>query len=257
MSAGAAAAALGTVGSVNAKDKAESLPLEAINNKFHNAVKDDGAAGAKDGFEGFGLNPIVQKSQDFKVNEIPDDDSDVTPQYSYKDPKESNSELITSLSTYDGDVVLGVSMILRGCATTFRNSWFVDDAIGIGFNDSDWADVGEPAVTASTDHTARFTQSDVASNALAGTVDIVNQDGGVATCDAIPKATVSLTGQFRLRDGGEPTTLWGSYSHTFGYEPTGTIQSIEGGRGGISLNLKLGASTYWSIADPSDPEDVL
>lgn len=115
-----------------------------------------------------------------------------------------------------------------------------------------------PTVSATHDHTARFTASDVDDDALAGTITIENHDdNGAASSDSLPEASASLTGRFRLRDDGEPTSLWGTYTHTYSPVPGGTIDSVSGGYGGLEVETSFRSAEVWSIADSTDPQQWL
>lgn len=262
-------ASLSAIGAASARRRAGGPSTETVGEAFHRGVVEDGADGARDNLRDLGLETNVEASQAFQVNENPQvstvrghsgSGSDVEGQMVYSDPKNSDSELVVGASPdpdKDDEVWMAAGMSLRDDKATVRNSWWCDDAIGIGYVDSDWAPVGTPSVGATEDHTARFTTEDVADNALAGTVNIVNHTGPQATWDSLPDAGASLTGKFHLRDGGEPSTLWGSYTHTFAGSPTSAITGISGGRGGISVDVSFGAAKAWSIAHPSDPRDDL
>jgi len=262
-----ALAALGTVGKASASNQRKGLSTEAVHQKIHSGAQRDGVEGVKQALDTPRLDSVVQQSEDFElasqneVKEVVGDESDVSADYAYEDPEDSDSEISVSVYTdmfTDDEVFVTASMNLRGCSRTFRNAWFIENAIGLIFIDQDWAPMGESRVSASQDHSARFTEENVADEARAATVDIDNHSStGGATCGSLPDATVSLTSHFRLRSGGEPTTIWGSYSHTIAPDPWGAIQGIDGGSNGISVSTSYGATTYWSIGDPVDPEDVL
>jgi len=133
------------------------------------------------------------------------------------------------------------------------------DAIGIGFNTNDWAAVGEPSIEATNRHDARYTTDDVAKDALAGTVKLQNhvdrRELEAPPSERFPPSGITLTGEFRLRDDKVPSTLWGSYTHTWALKPSSTIKSISGGKGGLGVEVAFGASKCWSLAKPSDPRD--
>ena len=257
---------LGALETVSARNRSSELSTEEVGEAFYEGMLENGVDGARRALESLGLDPAVEATQDFQMTsdeesismgEDTGDDGEVSPQYSYGDPKHSDSELVVGVSNAPGhdDVWVAVGMTLDGCKTTVRNSWWCPDAIGIGYAPSDWAPMGEPAVHAGRQHEARFTTDDVSDDALAGTVNINGPDLiDPITCDVLPTAGVNLTGRFRLRDGREPSTVWGSYTHTIG-APTSTIKGISGGYGGLGVDLTLDASTVWSIAHPSDPED--
>ncbi|NGM68466.1 hypothetical protein G6M89_05485 [Natronolimnobius sp. AArcel1] len=93
-------------------------------------------------------------------------------------------------------------------------------------------------------------------DALAGTVNIeANSPAGDGFSEEdLPEGYVALTGRFRLRDGGEPTTVWGSYTHTYSTTPGGAIEKITGGASGIGVELNTRAQTAWSIGESAAPE---
>lgn len=199
---------------------------------------------------GLGLDPDV-------TADTLEEDEVLSPDRIYGDPSNSDSELTVAVSDnyYEEDsVYITVMMDLRNDKIILRNSWWCDDAIGVGFNKSDWAAMGEPSVYATTDHEADFTAQNVSDDALAGTVDIKRQDS-LSGAQILPDATVSLTGEFKLRDGGEPTILWGTYSHTVAPSPSGSIKSISGGYGGLGLTVSLSSEVIWSQANPQDPSN--
>lgn len=257
-----ALASLGAVGTVSANRRKEALSTEAAHQVFHAGVNRNGADGARGALENLGLDPTIESTQDFELGD--EDDQEVTPEWAYDDPEDSDSELLVSVTDhwdYDDEVYVSIAMRLRDCTYTVRNSWWIDDAIGVGFIESDWAPMGEPAVSATQEHTARYTEEDVASDALAGTVNIVDHADWYTGCDtgedSLPDATVTLSGRFRLRATGEPSTLWGSYSHTIAAEPYGAIDGITGGYGGISVSTSNLATSAWSIAHPMNPDEEL
>ncbi|WP_018258014.1 hypothetical protein [Halomicrobium katesii] len=263
-------ATVGATGAVTAQRQSQKPTTDVVGEAFHQGLVRNGSEGATRALEGFRLEPSVEATREFQVNEDVQADveaetndtateQDVEPEYTYNDPENSDSELVVGVSDAGGDEVwVAVGMTLEGLNRTIRNSWWCDDAIGIGYINGDWAPVGEPSVGATERHSAKFTSDDVAQDALAGTVDIVNHnDFGAAAGDSLPSASASLTAKFRLRDDGEPSTIWGSYTHTFAGSPTSSIQGISGGAGGLSVNLSLGAANAWSIAHPTDPADKL
>lgn len=261
------ALALGGIGTATARRSGNGPSKEAFHNTFHNAIQRGGAEEARRALDNLGVDAVVKEAQSFDVaseeelEEVLGGDSDVTPEKAYEDPRDSDSTLHVSVGSVSGEedqVWVATSMSLDGCSKTIRNSWWIQDAIGVGFIDQDWAAMGKPTVAASQEHTARFTEEDVANDALAGTVTIENhREDNTASCDSIPPAGATLTGEFRLRDGGEPSTIWGSYSHTIAPDPWGSLGTITGGVGGIQVSTSAGATTYWSIADPIDPEPYL
>lgn len=266
LSSAGALAAFGGTHIASAQSQRDELTTAEVSQAFQKGIMEDGEAGARQAWEELGLDPAIEVTQDFQVNTDRDQfrpestgGNNVRTEAVYEDPKQSDSKLLAGVSKAgQNEVWMAVAMKLRGCNNTIRNSWWCPDAIGIGYNPSDWAAMGEPTVNATKDHTARFTTEDVSQDALAGTVTIKNHNwSGGAGCGAIPEAAANLTGRFKLRDGGEPTTLWGSYTHTFSYSPSGTIKSISGGSGGLGVSLTLDSTPAWSIAHPSDPEDVL
>ncbi|MGQ3330621.1 hypothetical protein [Halorubrum sp. FL23] len=138
-------------------------------------------------------------------------------------------------------------MLLDGYTPTVRNSWWVDDAIIISYIQQDWAPVGVPTVEADDLLNAEFTTEDVKEDAVAGTVEI-------ETYGAIDSPRlVSLVSDFKLRDSGEPSRIWGGYSHNIAPEPTGSIKSISGGGQGISVELSVGAAAHFNPASATDP----
>lgn len=242
-------AALGVVGQASADDA--KVTKEEINQAAVRGNERNGSTGIKRELMSLGLNPDV-------TTDTLGSDNVVSPDRIYGDPSSSDSELTVSVSdNYQDDYVyVSVTMDLKSDKYIIRNSWWCDDAIGIGFNKSDWAAMGEPAVSATTEHDAGFTAQNVSDDALAGTVDIKRQDldfeGAI-----LPDATVSLTGEFKLREGGEPTTLWGTYSHTVAPSPSGSIKSISGGYGGLGLTVSLSSAVIWSQANPQDASSKL
>ena len=248
-----------TVGTVSGSGRNGGFSSETINKRVLSGVDDNGAEGARQVLEGLGLNPTV-KTKRLKSATRGDsgDEQQITPEYVYGKPENNGTSIIVAASpatSSDDEVWMTVSMKLEDPKHKMRNSWWCPDAIGIGFTKSDWAPMGTPTVNATDDHTAKYTAEDVADDALAGTVNIKNHTGGIAIGEALPDASVTLTGKFRLRDRGEPSTLWGSYTHTYSYIPGGEIDSISGGYGGLSIDLNTRASTVWSIANSADPED--
>ena len=253
-----ALAALSTVGNVSANNRDAEPSVEAINRTFQRAVVRDGPEGAEQALEKFGLEGTVEASQDFELAKDEESEDEANTQNKYGDPTETDSTLdvgVFSASDTEDEVYVTAHMILRDSQAITRNAWWADDAIGIGFIHQDWAPVGTPSVTATTDHTAKFTTEDVDDDALAATVDIERQ--GWEYPDNLPDSSVSLSGKFRLRSGGIPSTMWGSYAHTIAWEPDGAIEGISGGTGGIEVQTKAGTSTAWSIAHPVDPEEEL
>jgi len=122
-----------------------------------------------------------------------------------------------------------------------------------------WAAMGEPSVEATNRHDVRFTTEDVDDDALAGTVNLRDQYDGrppALPSERFPPSSITLTGEFRLNDG-IPSTLWGSYTHTWAINPSSTIKTISGGKGGLGVELEFGASKCWSLAKPSDPRDYV
>lgn len=256
-----ALATTGIAATGTARRAKQAPSRDEINEAFRRGVASDGADGARANLEDLGLDPQVSETSNFQFHEKEADtkrasESTASAQWTYEDPDGGDSKLVTSLtdldSWKDGDVVLSVAMHLDGCNAALRNSWWVDDAIGIGYKDQDWAPVGEPSVSVDSPHSAKFTEEDVSDDALAGTIDTY-RDYNDARCDTLPEATASLTGEFKLRPGGVKSTLWGSYTHTVAASPSGVIEGIEGGRGGISVSLSFSASKAWSIAKPEDP----
>ncbi|WP_155119352.1 hypothetical protein [Halomicrobium katesii] len=261
-------AALSTVGTASAARRTHGLSKQKVNKAFHRGIIQDGAAGARANLEDLGIeDPTVKSHNDFNVQTDPetlteedDDAGRISPEHKYGDPENTDSKLFVSQHNVDGSddkVRVSVGMALRDPTMTLGHAYWCDDAIGVGYNSSDWAPVGNPVVRASKDHSARFTSDDVADDALAGTVKIHNHDKGALNPDPLPRATATLSGVFRLRDGKVPTTLWGSYNHTTSVSPTSAIESITGGKGGLSLQISPEAQKVWSIADSVDPREEL
>lgn len=259
LSAGALTAA--SIGTVSGSSRNEGLSTEVVNERVLSSVDDNGAEGAKQALEDLGLNPTIKtKSLKSARQEETGDEQQVSPEYVYGNPENNGTSIIVAASPAtgnDNEVWMSVSMKLEDPKHKMRNSWWCPDAIGIGFTKSDWAPMGTPSVNATADHTAKYTADDVADDALAGTVNIKNHAGGIGIGEALPGASVNLTGKFRLRDGGEPSTLWGSYTHTYSPTPGGGINSITGGYGGLDVEVNLRSDKVWSIARPTDPEDDL
>ncbi|MFC6953018.1 hypothetical protein [Halorubellus litoreus] len=262
ISSAGALAALGTTGIAAATKRPDELTAEEVSEAFQDGVVNNGAAGARKNWEELGLNPVVEESQDFEIHDNtglhttagPDEGSEVSPQYKYGDPKNTDSKLISGVSDAgDGKVWMSVAMKLTDPQRSWGNASWVKDGIGIGYIAKDWAPIGEPVVNATEPHSARFRSEDVSQDARAGTVNIKNPGGD----DLYPDASANITAKFELRPDKIPTTLWGSYSHTKALSPGSNIKSVTGGAGGIELNLDLGASTAWSIAYPSDPSDFV
>lgn len=247
--AGSSLAALGVAGQASADEV--KLTKEKINQAAVRGNERNGSTGIERELMSLGLDP------DVTADTLEEDDV-LSPDRIYGDPSNSNSELTVSVmdSYQDNTVYTAVTMDLRGAKFIISNSWWCDDVIGVGFNKSDWAPMGEPSVSATTDHEADFTAQNVANDALAGTVNIKRQDT-LSGDPILPDATVSLTGEFKLRDGGEPTTLWGTYSHTAAPSPSGSIQSISGGYGGLELTVSLSSQVIWSQANPQDPSSKI
>lgn len=229
------------------------------------AMADD-PDGVEQALTEIGLDPTVVSTavSEGDLTEAADESTDgptTSPDYVYGDPDSSNTELTVATSPVYGEsnqVWATVSIALEDAKYPFRNSWWCPDAIGFGFNDSDWAGVGEPNVQASDGHNAKFTAEDVAQDALAGTIELKDRTPTVGDpVDYLPDAVASLTGKFELRDGGVATTVWGSYTHTFAPEPSGAIDSISGGSGGLGVTVSLSAAKAWSKAQPTDPSESL
>ncbi|MBO4247401.1 hypothetical protein IL252_06135 [Halomicrobium sp. IBSBa] len=267
MAAGSVAA-LSTVGTVSAARRTHGLSKQKVNKAFHRGIIQDGAAGARANLEDLGIeDPTVKSHNDFSVQTDPetlaeetDDAGRVSPEYKYGDPENTDSKLYVSQHNVDGSddkVRVSVGMALRDQKLTAGHAFWCDDAIGVGYNNSDWAPVGNPVVRASKDHSARFTSDDVGDDALAGTVNIKDHYEVDGQQTSLPSATATLSGVFRLRDGKVPSTLWGSYNHTLSISPSGAISDISGGKGGISVGLNTEARKAWSIADSVDPRNEL
>lgn len=233
--------------------------VETIHEAARRGVSEDGLAGGKENLEDLGLDVGGSSSSDFDLGETPKvPQKRASAQYTYGDPTEGEGELHVlhtgAGSVYRGDVIISVTMDLEGCSPAVRNSWWIDDGIGVGFNPKDWGIVGEPEVSADYPHTGHFTSSNVADDALAGTIDInLEDDRGVGGCSAFaPPSAATLTGNFKARSTDVVSSLWGSYEHTFSPTPGDSINSISGGAGGISLGLGYSGGTAWSIAEPVD-----
>lgn len=261
-------ASLGSIGTVSAASQSQQRSLKTVNETVHTAALENGAEGAEAALEDLGSNATTEQIE-IRDDETAeghesnlDDSSDpvITPDYVYGDPDESASALTVSSfprTGRDNEIFVSMNMVLRSARHAVRNSWWAPDIIGIGFNERDWAPVREPLLNASEDHTARFTADNVDSDALAGTVNIRNHNRFIVSTSSLPDAIVTLSGQFRLRDNAVPTTLWGSYVHTFAPEPTGSIRGITGGIGGIEVETKTATSVAWSKAQPTNPENAL
>lgn len=254
-------ATLGTVGMVGASAETSELSKKAVTEAFHDGMMEEGASGARQALEILGLDPIVETTQDFQMGGT-ENDGEVTTQLHYGDPKGSDSELIVGLSNAPGagNVYMTVAMFLDAPSDSLRQAMYCPDAIGIGFNTSDWAAMGEPSIEATNRHDARYTTDDVAKDALAGTVNLRNhvdrREPGAPPSEKFPPSGITLTGEFRLRNG-LPTSLWGSYTHTWAYHPHAGIKTISGGKGGLGIEVSRGASKCWSLAKPSDPRDYV
>ncbi len=255
-------ATISTIGTVSASKRDTELSTEKVNREFLSGITENGARGAKQALEDLGLDPTVEESK-LANRDVSEDDQQVSPQYVYGDPEDTDSSLVVSSSPAigsDPEVWMSVSMFLEDPKYTLRNSWWCPDAIGVGYNANDWAAVGEPSVRATHDHTAKYTAEDVADDALAGTVELKDHSDkqyGSGASDRLPDATVGLTGKFKLREDKVPTTLWGSYTHTFSPDPTGSIKNISGGKNGLGVEVSLSAAKAWSKALPTDPKDDL
>jgi hypothetical protein len=250
---------LGTAGLVGARTESTTPSIEEVNQAFHDGMMAGGASGARRALEDLDLDPKVDATRDFQMGEKKDAGT-VTPQLHYGGPKDSDSELVVGLSNAPGpdNVYMTVAMFLDSPADSVRHAMYCPDAIGIGFNQKHWAAMGEPSIEATNRHDARFTAHDVAKDALAGTVKLRDQYDGrppALPSERFPPSGITLTGEFRLMDGGVPSQLWGSYTHTWALKPSSTIKSISGGKGGLGVEVAFGASKCWSLAKPSDPRD--
>lgn len=261
-------ASFGSIGTTSAATQSEMLSLQTVDETVHTAALENGAEGAKAALESLGPNVAAEQieirddepSEEHESNLADGTNGTITPEYIYSDPNESASALTVSSfprTGKDDEIIVSMNMVLRGARHAIRNSWWAPDVIGIGFNERDWAPVREPLLSVSEDHTARFTADNVDSDALAGTVNIRNHNRFIASTSSLPDAIVTLSGQFKLRDNAVPTTLWGSYVHTFAPEPTGSIRGITGGVGGIEVETKTATSVAWSKARPTNPEGAL
>jgi hypothetical protein len=253
-------ATLGTVGMVGASAEPSELSKKAVNEAFHDGMMEGGASGASQALEALGLDPTVKTTRDFQMGDA-GNEGEVTTQLHYGDPEHSDSELVVGLSNAPGadNIYMTVAMFLDSPTDSFRHAMYCPDAIGIGFNKSHWAAMGEPSIEATNQHDARFTTEDVADDALAGTVKLRDQYDGrppALPSERFPPSGITLTGEFRLLDG-VPTTLWGSYTHTWAIKQSSTIKTISGGKGGLGVELEFGASKCWSLAKPSDPRDYV
>jgi len=254
-----ALATLSTVGTICASAEGSAPSKSVVNQAFHDGMMEDRADGAKRALEELGLDPTVETTRDFQTGDT-EDDAAVTPQLHYGDPKDSDSELILGLSNAQGadNVYMTVAMFLDSPSDSLRQTMYCPDAIGIGFNSNDWAAMGKPSIEATNRHDARYTTDDVAKDALAGTVNLQNhvdrREPGAPPSEKFPSSGITLTGEFRLRDG-LPTSLWGSYTHTWAFHPYAGIKTISCGKGGLGIEVSRGASKCWSLAKPSDPRD--
>ncbi len=243
--------------------KSQEPTIKEVQKAVARGIDDSGPKGGKEAMQDLGIDARVQTTQDFQVNEHALEtvekgakDGEFHAEYAFEDPRDSDSEfsLITGDAASEEEVYITPHMHLDGCSTTTRNSWWVDDAIGVGFTGEDWAEVGEPSVTIDDPHEARFTSENVEDDATAGTISI---EADEAVCASLESGDAFLTAKYRLREDKVPSTLWGSYSHTIGGSPYSSIESISGGKGGLGLSLSFSGNTYWSIAKPFDPEEYL
>lgn len=260
LSAGALAttSAVGTVGA----RRDEGLSPKEVNKEFLSGTSEDGVKGAKQALEDLGLDPTVNsKSLGSVKQKKSKDEEQVSSQGMYGKPEDTDSELIVSVSPTDGndpEIWMSLSMKLKDPKHSIRHSWFCPDAIGFGYIDKDWGPKGTPGVSVTQDHTAKYTTEDVADNALAGTVNLENHydryEDSADPEEALPEATASMTSKFELRKDKIPTTIWGTYTHTYSPTGGGGIDKIAGGYKGLDVELNFRAAKAWSIAKPVDPE---
>ncbi|WP_141551725.1 twin-arginine translocation signal domain-containing protein [Natrinema sp. CBA1119] len=172
---------------------------------------------------------------------------------------ESDSELnviFSELSEYNR-ILCTVNMKLDGVNSSVRSPTFVPDVIGVGFDENVWTTVGTPNVQAmamSDDgyHDAEFWPGSIDGGGLAAEVHL---DWGPNGGGLPPTSYISL--QCELVTNGTAGTIWGSYKHTWSWDPIGgAIKSITGG-GPIGVDLDAGTSVLWDEMIPEDPEPAL
>lgn len=240
--------ALGTVGSAVA-----AQPQEGIESKIIESFKENQSEGVENLLDSRGIHYGMSTVKETHIIED-DADSDVSPAWAYS---EASSELnmVVSERPEDNRVLLTVNMALEGPESLWRRDVrFVDDVIGIGFDENTWTSIGSPNVVAipsdSGDTVAEFWTGSVDGGGLPAIVNLHETTGG------LPSETyVSL--QTDLETEGAPGTLWGYYEHTKGLNVSGNIKPIGMGAGPFTVNLSFDATTEWEQVDNIDPEPYL
>lgn len=246
-------ASIGLVGTASADDRENDTPsADELNAEIRRAFEAGDTDGVRRLLEGQELEYDLTTTT--VPEPEPEDDVEFGIQSRYS---QSNSELSTVVSsaTRDDRVWLTVHMSLDGTPERFREAQYIDDVIGIGFNNDHWSTVGQPYLSITDEydaHSAHFYSDSLSEGGLAAFVDL-----GPNPIGRLPeRAHVTLQTQLRNLDG-IPGTLWGSYEHTWGFSSTGSIDSVSGGVGPLSIELSISAQTAWDTAVSVDPAPYL
>ncbi|MFC6904846.1 hypothetical protein [Halalkalicoccus tibetensis] len=249
-------ASVGLVGTASADERANDTPsADELNAEIRRTFKAGDTDRVRRLLEGQELEYDLTTTTVTEPEPASDADFGIQSRYS-----ESNSELSTVVTsaTRNNCVWFTVNMSLDSTHNRFRNARHVDDVVGIGFNDDHWSIIGQPYISVTDDydvHSADFYSDSLSQGGLAGLVDL-REAGQGPFPDRLPEqAYVTLQAQLQNLDD-VPGTLWGSYEHTWASTSFGSISSISGGTGPLSVDLSV-ASTAWDIADPADPKRAL
>ncbi|WP_226006628.1 twin-arginine translocation signal domain-containing protein [Natrinema salinisoli] len=185
------------------------------------------------------------------------DDSQIGPAANHYTESDSEMNVILSELPEHNRILCSANMMLEGLEDSFRSPTFVPDIIGVGFDDNVWTTIGTPTVRAMADekdgyHEAEFWPGTIDGGGVAAEV---NLDWGPNGGGFPPSSYISL--QCELATDGTPGTIWGSYKHTWSWDPvSGAIDNITGG-GPIGVMLDTGTSVLWDEMIPKDSEPAL
>lgn len=240
---------IGTVGAT--KNREHGVPLDKhnqIRERVWEAFKASGYDGVKKVLDKEEMTYELGKATLGEPDEGP-----VSPQYKFD---KDDSQLLCNvypMAAEDRIFVQALMKLRTMSSGGYRDAAFLNDVIGITYNDDHWSKVGQPTKYGSGVNGVEWYSQSVEDGGLAAEVDIPEGP----SWSMMEETNVYLETQLENLDG-VAGQVWASYDHTNAVRGgIGNIVSVSGGVGPLEVDLGFSAGKYWDLYKASGTDDAL
>lgn len=240
----------GTMFTTTASASSSKSTLEQIDQEVFEAYIEDGEDAVAEVMNDRGLNyKISSKSKELEMEESSDsgfqtqghytEASSNVSVYAFEDPEADNRIRVQTIANIDG--------LDQG----FGYANWAEDLVSITYNSSHWTNVGESSL--------RINPGSI------GSVDLFpgSIDGGgisaVVDLDLLPVDGFNVLLAQSLENGtGTPAPVYGSYIHSWSYNPTQvTVESVSAGAGPLSATFSGPLEYEWPITEDASTDGLI